>query len=272
MTGHGSTGSVVLSMVVPAYNDSGLLAKHVPPLLECLEQLKVRYEVVVADDGSDDDGQTRAVASQLGCRYVANPVNQGKGAAVRRGMLAARGQFRIFTDADIPYELGTIERFLWYLSFKEFHMVVGDRRLENSVYFTEIPFCRRIGSHVYASIISRFLATRWFDSQCGIKGFRGQVAEDLFGVSRIKRFAFDVELLYVALKRNYDIKRLPVRLRCQEGGSVRMLRDGLTMLRDLVMVRWHELAGHYRPTKPVEIELDTSPPRAIGPEWQPAGI
>jgi hypothetical protein len=122
-----------------------------------------------------------------------------------------------------------------------------------------VPLLRRAGSHLFATLVGRFVAGGWFDTQCGVKGFRGHVAEDLFSVSRIDRFAFDVELFYIALKRNYDIKRLPVRLRVQEGSSVRVVRDGLAMLADLGTIRLHQLAGHYDPVHPVILGVDTSP-------------
>ena len=213
----------------------------------------------MADDGSEDGGETARVAERLGCGYVRNPVNQGKGAAVRRGMLQARGSYRIFTDCDVPYELTTIERFLYYLDAKEYHFVAGDRNLPESRYYAEVPLARQAASRVCSFIVGRFVATGWFDTQCGIKGFRDHVAEDLFSVARIDRFAFDVELFYVALKRNYDLKRLPVRLRCQEGSSVSVVRDGLTMVRDLGAIRMHQLAGRYRPSKPVILGIDSSP-------------
>ncbi len=224
-----------------------------------LSQLGASHEVIVADDGSEDGGETARVAERLGCGYVRNPVNQGKGAAVRRGMLQARGSYRIFTDCDVPYELTTIERFLYYLDAKEYHFVAGDRNLPESRYYAEVPLARQAASRVCSFIVGRFVATGWFDTQCGIKGFRDHVAEDLFSVARIDRFAFDVELFYVALKRNYDLKRLPVRLRCQEGSSVSVVRDGLTMVRDLGAIRMHQLAGHYRPSKPVILGIDSSP-------------
>ena len=252
-------GGITLSIVVPSYGDAQLLGRHVPLLLSYLDGLGVSHEVIISDDGSNDDGRTQRIAKELGCRYVGCSSNQGKGAAVRRGMLAATGRYRIFTDADIPYELDTIERFLWYLDFKEFHFVAGDRSLEESDYFVQLPLVRRLGSHIYSFIVGRFVAGGWFDTQCGMKGFRAEVAEDLFAVGRIQRFAFDVELFYIALKRNYDIKRLPVRLRCQEGSSVRVIRDGLAMVRDLAVIRWHQLNGHYRRRTPVTPAIDHSP-------------
>lgn len=248
-----------LSIVLPAYRGAELLARHVPTLLDYLERIGVSHEIVVSDDGTPDQGATERIARDLSCRYVRNPKNLGKGAAVRRGMLAARGTFRMFTDCDVPYELTTIERFLHYLDTKEYHFVTGDRTLDESAYYTEIPLLRTLGSHVYSFVVGRFVAGGWFDTQCGMKGFRAAVAEDLFRVGRVAGFAFDVELFYVALKRNYDIKRLPVRLRVQEGSSVRILRDGAAMTRDLAVIRWHQLAGHYKPVSPVTLGIDSSP-------------
>ncbi len=259
MTGVSDNERPALSIVLPAYNGAALLAKHVPTLRRYLSDLGVSHELIVADDGSEDDGETARVASSLGCDYVRNPVNQGKGAAVRRGMLRACGAYRIFTDCDVPYELTTIERFLYYLDVKEYHFVAGDRNLPQSRYYAQVPVTRKVASRACSFIVGRFVATGWFDTQCGIKGFRDHVAEDLFSVARVDRFAFDVELFYVALKRNYDIKRLPVELRCQEGSSVSVLRDGLAMVRDLGAIRIHQLTGHYDPVSPVILGIDSSP-------------
>jgi dolichyl-phosphate beta-glucosyltransferase len=246
-SGEEKQDEITLSVVLPAYRDASRLARHVPVLQCYLRGLGLRYEIVVCDDGSDDGGQTREVAEELDCVYVANPANLGKGAAVRRGMHVARGRYRVSTDSDVPYELDAIERLLWYLDFKGFDMVAGDRNLEASSYFLDVPMWRRIGSAVCSFLVARFVAGGWFDTQCGLKGFRAEVAEDLFGVSRIDRFASEVEIIYIALKRNYDIKRIPVRLRCQEGSTVRLLRDGLAVIRDLARMRFYQLRGDYRP-------------------------
>lgn len=248
---------IPLSIILPAYNCAHTLSERLPNLVAYLDTLGVRHEIIIVDDGSHDQGKTRIVADQFGCIYVSNPTNLGKGAAVRLGMNHARGKFRIYTDADIPYELNTIERFLWYLSFKEFHFVAGDRTLPESSYFAEVPLLRRYGSNIYSFIIGRFFVGGWFDTQCGIKGFRDHVANDLFSVSKINGFAFDVELYYIALKRNYDIKRLPVRLKFKGKSSVRLTKDGFLMVRDLFIIRWHQLLNHYYPKIQVTKTIDT---------------
>jgi dolichyl-phosphate beta-glucosyltransferase len=251
--------SIDVSVVLPSYRGADAARRHIPLLLEYLRTVGLRHEVILVDDGSRDGGEARQVAESLDCRYLENPKNQGKGAAVRRGMLAAKGRYRFYTDVDVPYDLANIEAMLWYLDFKEFHFVAGDRTLDESSYYMHVPWFRRAASHVYSTVVGRLVAGGWFDTQCGLKGFRDHVAEDLFRVGRVNRFAFDVELFYIALKRNYDIKRLPVRLRCNETSTVNVLTDGAAMVRDLAAIRLNQFLGRYRPLVPVQRTIDSSP-------------
>ena len=248
---------IVVSIVLPSYNSSQALSLRVPLLQSHVRDMKISNEIIIADDGSTDGGDTHTVAKTLGCVYVANALNTGKGEALRIGMNKARGRFRIYTDADIPYGGEAIERVLWYLDHKEFHVVAGDRTLEGASYSHRVSLLRRAGSRVMSFLVGRFFAGGWFDTQCGIKGFRDYVAEDLFGVSRINRFAIDVEILYLALKRNYDIKRLPVSLEFQGGTSVRPLRDGLQIMVDIARIRNNQLLGRYRPRSNVVRVVDS---------------
>lgn len=246
-----------LSLVIPSYNGADLLEANLPDVLVYLDGLDVSYEVLVVDDGSRDKGETERVAKQYDCRYLANPQNMGKGAALRRGMLAAQGDFRIFTDADIPYAYQSLMDFLEYLDIRGFHMVIGDRTLPGSKYFDGVPFARGIGSKLYRQIVGRLVVSGVYDTQCGIKGFRAEVAEDLFGVSRLNRFAIDVELIYIAMKRNYDIKRLSVELRSWSASQVRAFRDGFNMLIDLAMIITNFYTGKY------EQQLETNAEEAV---------
>lgn len=233
------------SLIIPSFRGSTILQKQLPGFIEFLKKKGLDYEILIVDDGSQDSGATKEVAEKLNCRYFELSKNQGKGAAVRKGMQEAKGLFRIFTDVDIPFEFETYERFLYYLDQKEFDVVIGDRTLKDSSYFTEITWLRKMGSKFFSTLVGRFVAGGHFDTQCGIKGFKASVAEDLFGVSKINSFAFDVELLYVSLKRNYDIKRLPVKLRCQDGSTVRVILHGLGMLNDLLKIKRNHIKGVY---------------------------
>ncbi|MFN5032852.1 MAG: glycosyltransferase [Flavobacteriia bacterium] len=235
-----------VSIIIPAYRSSSALRNNLPYLMSFIKEKNLDAEVLIVDDGSADDGATEQVAKSNSCTYLSYPINLGKGGAVRYGMQHASGDFCIFTDVDIPFEKDAFERFLYYLDFKEFDVVIGDRTLPGSSYFAEVSGLRKFGSNIFSFIVGRFVAGGHFDTQCGMKGFRGEVARDLFSVGRIKGFAFDVELLYISLKRNYDIKRLPVVLRCQEGSTVSVVRHGLGMVMDLFRIKWNHVNGRYK--------------------------
>lgn len=239
---------IYLSVIIPSYNSAAVLRNNIPALQEFLGNKEYKSEILIVDDGSTDNGLTEAAVKELNCTYVKNPVNMGKGAAVRNGMRHASGKLRVFTDADIPFNLESFDRFINYLDFKEFDMVIGDRTLAQSNYFTEISKSRKLGSTWFSFIVGRFVAGGMFDTQCGMKGFKAEIADDLFSVGRINGFAFDVELIYVALKRNYDIKRLPVSLRSQEGSSVNMLKHSFAMVMDLFRIKWYHLRKKYEKT------------------------
>ncbi|MFO0494273.1 MAG: glycosyltransferase [Flavobacteriia bacterium] len=234
-----------VSIIIPAYKSSSALRNNLPYLMSYIKEKNLDAEVLIVDDGSADDGATEQVAKSNSCTYLSYTINLGKGGAVRYGMQHASGDFCIFTDVDIPFEKDAFERFLYYLDFKEFDVVIGDRTLPGSSYFAEVSGLRKFGSNIFSFIVGRFVAGGHFDTQCGVKGFRGEVARDLFSVGRINGFAFDVELLYISLKRNYDIKRLPVVLRCQEGSTVSVVRHGLGMVMDLFRIKWNHVNGRY---------------------------
>lgn len=232
-----------LSVVIPSYNSAVVLKNNIPYLRSFLGKKNFDYEIIIVDDGSADN--TELVAAELECIYLKNETNMGKGAALKKGMLHAKGAFRIFTDADIPFEAEAFDKFLFYLNEKEFALAIGDRTLKESSYHREIPGLRKMASNWFSFLVGRFVAGGMFDTQCGLKGFRADIAQDLFGVSRIKGFTIDVEILYIALKRNYDIKRLPVILRSQEGTSVKILKHSITMMIDLFRIKINHVLKRY---------------------------
>ncbi|MCK9219236.1 MAG: glycosyltransferase [Bacteroidales bacterium] len=238
--------SIYLSIIVPSYKSAGILRKNLPVLITYLKSQDYSFEVIVVDDGSNDHGATETVCHEMNCIFCRNKKNIGKGAAVRTGMKAARGAFRIFTDADIPYELNAIGTMLRYLDFKEFQLVIGDRKLKGSSYLTEIPELRKITSIFFTRFVGTIVTANFFDTQCGLKGFRGDVADFIFKHARINGFAFDVELLYIALKQNFEIKRIPVRLTNQEKSTVKVFRHGVGMFFDLFRIKLNNMRGYYK--------------------------
>lgn len=235
-----------ISFVLPCYNAADHLEQSLPILQTWLRQLGRSFEIIVVDDGSADAMATERIVQAAGCKFIGLSSNMGKGGAVRAGMRAAVGRFRIFTDADVPFDEASMERFIRYLDEKEYDVVIGDRTLEASRYFSEISGVRKIGSGLFTFFVGRFVTTGLHDTQCGLKGFSGKVADDLFAVSRLNGFAFDVELLYISLKRNYDIKRLPVVFRSShDQSSVSLLRHAPGMLVDLFRIKWNHVRGRY---------------------------
>ena len=242
-----------LSLVIPVYNGATFIGRSLSRILDWKKSFGKAVQVVLVNDGSTDETE-QVIQSFLVSQpefsadflYITYPKNRGKGYAVKTGMMQAEGEYAIYTDADIPFGFKILEKFLYYLDFKEFDLVVGDRTLEGSLYKTEIPRSRQIGSDVFSFITGRFVTGGFLDTQCGLKGFRKQAVKELFAVTRVTGFTFDVELLYLALKRNFDIKRIPVVLECQEGTSVRVLRHGTEMLMDIAKILFRQFTGQYR--------------------------
>jgi len=233
-----------ISVVLPCYRSAGLARRSADRLACFLDETFGSYEVVVVDDGGGDFDASWPEEGPV--RLLRLPANRGKGAAVRAGMLASHGRVRVFTDVDLPFELEPILTAACFITERGFHLAIGDRTLPGSSYALDVGWRRRLASGVFSKLVGVFLTGGFFDTQCGFKAFRGDVAQALFGLSRIDRFAFDVELLYVALLFRTDIKRISVQLRNNETSAVRLLRDSLRMLLDVGRIRLFAWRGAYR--------------------------
>lgn len=233
-----------LSVVLPTHSATTTALRTIQTLRRFLPTVTPAWEVVVVDDGGNDFDQ-HVLPNDHRIRLVRHDANSGKGAAVRTGMLAARGDVRIFTDADLPYDRELIPVMLHFIQRRGFHLVIGDRTLPGSSY-AAASGSRRLVSGFGSAIIGSLVTGGFHDTQCGLKGMRGDVAEALFPLVRIAGFAFDVEVIYLALKHGLDVKRIPVRLRRNETSSVRPVRDALRATRDIAAIKWHQLRGRYR--------------------------
>ncbi len=233
----------MLSIILPSWKAAKILQNQLPNFILFLKEKNIDFEIIIVDDGSNDNGETEKVAVKNKCIYLENKINKGKGASVRKGVLAAKGNYICYTDVDIPFDYESYITF--YENIKNVDITVGDRTLPDSKYFTEISFKRKLGSDIFSAIVSKLFTAGLHDTQCGLKAFKREIAMDLFSVAHINRFAFDVELISIAVKRNYKIKRLPVIFRCNESQSVKVILHGFGMLIDLTRILFYHLIGKY---------------------------
>ena len=234
-----------LSVVVPAFREQDRIAATVARIREGLGPAvgAADLEVVVVDDGSAD--ATAATARAAGAdQVVVLPENRGKGAAVRAGVLAARGRTIAFTDADLSYPPAQVADLLREVE-AGWDVVVGSRVHTHTSTLVRARRVRELGGRVINLCTHAVLLGAHRDTQCGLKAFRSDVARSLFSRSRIDGFAFDVELFHLAERDGLSVEEVPVQVVNAERSSVRVVRDGLVLVRDLARIVRGGRAGWY---------------------------
>jgi dolichyl-phosphate beta-glucosyltransferase len=234
-----STGVPALSVVVPAYNEVLRLPATLAALRAHLEAAGEDYEVIVVDDGSDDgtaDAADRHVAGWPRLAVVRLPANAGKGAAVREGMLRARGEHRAFSDADLSTPLEELGRLRARLG-GDCHVAIASRGLPDADIQVHQPAARELMGKVYNRLLRLLVLPGILDSQCGLKVFTAQAAVACFEPLRTERFGFDAEVLVRARRQGWSIAEVPVRWRHVEASRVSPGRDAMWMLIDLIRLR-----------------------------------
>lgn len=236
-----------LSIIIPIYNGETFVKGRLLALSSYLESLNTSYELIAVDDGSTD--HTAEVLRSLSLphfRPVFQQPNQGKFAAIVCGMRQAQGRCRIFTDADVPYDLEAFQYMAQLVNQRQIHLVIGDRTLTESYYSAGLPKLRQLATRSFTWFVRLFVTSGLADTQCGLKAVRGDVAEALFPLLQERGFAGDVELLYIALVYNLEIKRIPARLQFHGASTVSLFRHGLSMLRSLFRIRSRRRRGEYK--------------------------
>jgi dolichyl-phosphate beta-glucosyltransferase len=234
-----------LSLIIPIYNAEAFVLNTLTRLTEWKSQITYPVQIILVNDGSSDS--THSIVEDYikskdpDIEFLSYKSNQGKGYAVKTGMLAAKGNYRIFTDSDIPFGFKILDNIIYYLDFKEFDVCIGNRKSVNSKYFMKIGGLRKLASQFFTMIISRYVVTGVNDTQCGLKGFKAEIAEKLFSKLHTRGFAFDVELLYLCYKYEFEIKRIPVIFEGNSLSTISLTTDSLRMLWDIICLpfRYH---------------------------------
>ena len=242
-----ATAGSGLSIIVPAYNEARRLPDTLPRLIAYARELHEPVEIIVVDDGSAD--RTSEVATEVGraagfVSVLRSAQNQGKGASVRRGMLAARHEHVLFTDADLSTPIEEAAKLRAALDAGA-DVAIGSRRLAQSDVQVRQPWLRGLAGRTFSRVVSFLLLPGIGDSQCGFKAFRRPVARELFARQRLGRFTFDAEVLWLARYLGYRIAEIPIVWRDDPRSQVRLVRDSFGMLVDLGRVRLNAWAGRY---------------------------
>jgi dolichyl-phosphate beta-glucosyltransferase len=235
------------SIVIPAYNEGARIGNALSEVLRCVHQRGWNAEILVVDDGSLDN--TSAIVSDMAAlnpevRLLKNPQNRGKGYSVRHGMLSASGDIVMFTDADLSAPIQEAEHLFDALR-EGADIAIGSRWLERNRQVLRQPFYRQFFGRCFNAVTRLVMKLPFADTQCGFKAFRRPVAQAIFQLQRIDRWGFDPELLFIALKKGYTVREVPVTWGHDERSRLSYLRDGVKMLEDIAYVRWNALIGTY---------------------------
>jgi dolichyl-phosphate beta-glucosyltransferase len=241
-----TAGGPALSVIVPAYNEAKRLPRTLERVVAYLRDREPSFEVVVVDDGSSDGTAdcVRAVGDPR-VTLVRNDTNRGKGHAVRRGMLLARGTRRLMTDADLSTPIEELERFQGRMD--EGHdIVIASRALPGANIEVRQPWYRENMGRVFNLMVRLLVLPGLWDTQCGFKLFSARAAEEAFSRARLDGFSFDVETLFIARRRGLRILEIPVTWRNDAATHVGLLRGFLAFV-DLVRIRGRALFGRLDP-------------------------
>jgi dolichyl-phosphate beta-glucosyltransferase len=238
------TGTVDVSIVIPAYNEQARIGPTVVQTLDFLERHHPHGEVLVVDDGSTDD--TAKIVEQLGgkrARVLRQLKNMGKGAAVRRGMLEATGEYVLFMDADMSTPIEELEKVLVFAK-EGADVVIGSRGLSDSDVRRRQPTIRELMGRGFNVIVRSLLVGGIKDTQCGFKLFSRNAAKEIFSRVTVDGFAFDVEALVLANKLGFKVREVPVIWYHAPHSKVSPLFDSTRMFADVVALRLrHARAG-----------------------------
>lgn len=255
------------SIVIPAYNEESNITTSLTQVISFMNGYADSYEILVVDDGSEDktisavenyikahpDIDPAVSTNTSVVRLIKNP-HKGKGYTVRTGMLASKGNFVLFTDADMATPISELKRLMVWIQEHDYDMVIASREGSGAVRKNE-PFIRHLMGRVF-NFVTRIVVKGIKDTQCGFKVMKNNVAKDVFSrmilfgdnvpdTTKPRVSAFDLEMLIIAFRRGYKVKEVPVSWTYAPTTRVSALRDSLSMLQDVLIIKFNDLSGKY---------------------------
>lgn len=239
-----------ISIVVPAFEEETRLGESVRKILLYIKNEKLDAELIIVDDGSKDKTKEIAEAICAGFPEVQTNVvryeqNRGKGYAVKTGLLAAKGDVALFSDADLSTPIEELPKLVEPIQKGEYDLTFGSRALDRSLIGVHQPWRREQGGKVFNFIVRTLTRLPFWDTQCGFKAFNMKKFRPLLGLMKIDRFGFDVEFLYVANLHGLKLREIPVRWDHDERTKVSVFRDSQRMFNEVRLIRKNAKNGVY---------------------------
>ena len=234
----------LLSIIIPAHNEENRLPDTLEHVFNFLKGQSFTAEVIVVENGSSD--KTLEIAQGFEPQHPNLHVIQsdrGKGAAVKRGMLAAKGEYRFMCDADLSMPVAEIVKFM-PPTIKNFDIVIASREAKGAVRYNE-PSYRHLGGRVINFLIQLLILPGLNDTQCGFKCFSAKIAADIFSLQTMNGWSFDIELLYIARRHKYTVQEIPIHWVHHPETKVSAVRDAIRMIQDIFRIRANALRGMY---------------------------
>jgi dolichyl-phosphate beta-glucosyltransferase len=228
-----------ISIVIPVYNEAKRIKTTVNKIVSFIKQREINAEIVIVNDGSQDD--TAHVLIEMSgllpnLMIINNEINQGKGSAVRKGMLSAAGNMILFTDADLSTPIEELDKFVKILKQGN-DIVIASRRMRESRINIPQPLHRRVMGKLFQIIVATIIIRGIKDTQCGFKLFSREACRRIFEQQLLSGFAFDVEVLYLANRLQFKVAELPVEWNDARGSKVIPFKTSVSMLRDLLYIK-----------------------------------
>lgn len=238
-----------LSVIIPVFNGEGFLEETIKTLAKWQKDNFKSAEIIFVNDGSFDRTKgilLSATGLLLNFQVLNLERNRGKGCAIREGMKCSHGEYVVFTDADLPYGLTVLEEMLHRLrNDKKIGLLYGSRSHNDSTAKNNYGFLRKIGRIFFSVIIDFFVLPDVPDSQCGIKMFSRELVQIIVKQSIVDRFAFDIELFVLARLNHISSEDFPVVLNHRRESSVRLVKDTILMLGDILKIKLRIIRGQY---------------------------
>lgn len=234
-----------LSVIIPLYNEEKRI-NNLKTVISYLQKQNYTWETIVIDDGSTDRSLQvlTLLKKKLKFKIISYAQNQGKGYAVKKGMLFAKGKYRLFLDIDLSTPINELDNF--YPFFGKYEIIIGSRKMKSSNVLVRQPFIREMLGKMFTLLSKKVLQMNISDFTCGFKCFSEKASDKIFFRQTTNRWGFDPEILYIGNIHNNSIKEIPVRWKDDPRTKVKFPQDILSSLKELLKIRVNNYLGLYK--------------------------